>query len=332
MRYRHQQLQQQMQRRLDESKMRLDASESIFFERELASIDTRMFEVKFPILKGRYLVPRIDGVGETDDTYLYRQYESFGKADFVAPGATDLPKVQTKGEEFSARIKPIAASYGYDLMEIRRAAAVGRPLNDMLARAAMRAHEEKIDALIAFGSAADGMKGFANHASVDKDTFVPGAKAAGGTTWLDAGAPNATAAEMVLDVNAFVALLWGRLKEAEGLGGKLTIVIPAAEFAYLATAPMGDNADKTAYKYLVDNNPFIAEIVPWHKLDGAGDGGLNRMIAYVKDPMVLGSLIPMEYSPQPYQQKGLYFEVPTLTSCGGTVFRYPICAMYGDGI
>lgn len=311
---------------------RLDSNETLFFRRELESIDTRSYDVKFPLLKGRTLVPKVSDVSEVDNEYTYRQMKTTGKAKIIADSVDDLPSVGVEGREFTSRIKIIGAKYGYNLFEIKAAAAKGKPLSDLLARAARRAIEEQIDDLIAFGSAEHAMSGFLNSTAVDKDTFVPSTKAATGTTWLDSGAPNATAAEMVGDVNALVAQLWNQLKEAEGIGGKVTVAIPAAEYAYLAAQAMGDNADKTALRFLTENNPFLEEIIPWHKLAGAGDSELNRMVAFIRDPQVLGALIPMEYSPQPAQQIGLKFDVPVVARCGGTVIRYPMAIIYGDGI
>lgn len=310
---------------------RLDAAENLFFQRELEAIDSRVYDTKFPLLKGKTLVPKVSDVGETDNEYTYRQYTTSGSAKIIANMADDLPSVNAKGEEFTSRIKPLGAKYSYDIFEIKAAAAKGKPLSDLLAMAARRAIEEEIDDLIALGSTKHAMAGFINNSAVDSTTYVVGAKT-GADTWLDAGAPHATGAEMVADVNKLVAQVWNQLKQAQGLGSKLMVVLPAEEYAYLAATPMGDNADKTALNFLLSNNPFLEGIEPWHKLDGAGLGGANRMICYMRDPQVLGCLVPMEYSPQGPQLNGLRYEVPVVARCGGTVIRYPIAMAYGDGI
>lgn len=311
---------------------RLDASESIFFNRELESIDSRIYNVEFQLLKGRLLLPKVSDVGESDREYTYRQYETFGKAKIIANSADDLPVGDVTGREFTARIKPLGMKYCYDLFEIRAAAAKGKPLDELKARSVRRGVEELIDDLLATGDSLHGMTGMINHASVDSTTFVASTKNAGGTTWLSSGAPNATGPEVVADVNRLVNQVWAALKEAQALGGKLTVVLPAPEYAYAASLPMGDNADRTALKYLRENNEFIEAIVPWHKLTAAGLSTANRMVCYRKDPMVLGALIPMEFSPQAPQQKGLVFERNCVASCGGAIVRYPIAMAYGDGI
>lgn len=312
---------------------RLDASESIFFSRELEAIDSRLYNIEFQLLKARQLVPKVNDVGEHQREYTYRQYETFGRAKIIANAADDLPVVEVTGAEFTSRIKPLGLKAVWNLFDIRAAMATGKPLDQMQSQGARVGIETEIDSLLTFGSTLHDMKGFVNHSAVDASTFVATTKAAGGTGWLTAGgAPNATGKEMVADVNALVNQVWAALKENPALGGKLTVVLPAPEYAYLASTPMGDNADKTALKFLLDNNQFIESIQPWHSLSGQGAGTTGRMICYRKDPMVLGAVIPMDFSPQPVQQRGLIFERQYVASCGGVVIRYPVAMAYGDGI
>ncbi len=302
---------------------RLDASESVFFNREMEAIDSRFYNTVFQMLKGRSFLPRIADVGEYDRTYTYRQFTTSGKAAVISNPADDLPRVNATGNEFTSRIKPLGISYGYDLFEIRAAAAGGKPLDQLLIDGARQGMEETIDDLLAFGSTLHGFEGFANHSAIDESTYSPV-----NGTWV---ASSRTGAQMVADVNKLVSQVWNALKEAAALAGPLNIVLPAPEYAYLVNTPMGDNADKSAYDYLV-KSPFIAGIEPWHKLTGAGDSATNRMIAYRKDPLVLGALIPQEFTPQPFQQRGLLFSRDVTASCGGAVVRYPVACAYGDGI
>lgn len=308
---------------------RLDASESLFFERQLESIDARQYNVKFPLLKGRNLIPKVSNVGTWDTTYTYHQYEGLGKAKIIAPGATDLPRVDALGREFKSSIKDLGAEYGYTIGEIRAAMAKNVPLDELKARAARRAIEELIDDLLAVGDETYDIKGFINQSGVDK-TFTPSTKAAGGTTWMNGGAPNATALEVVDDVGRFVNERFAALQEAEDMPQKFVVVLPAAEYAYAAIVRT-TQGDHTALE-LILKNPLIEDVVPWHKLSGAGAGGTNRMICYARDPIVLGAVIALEYFPQAVQQKGLNFTVPVTARCGGTVIRYPVAVAYGDGI
>jgi hypothetical protein len=55
-------------------------------------------------------------------------------------------------------------------------------------------------------------------------------------------------------------------------------------------------------------------------------------VAFIRDPQVVGAVIPLEYSPQPAQQIGLKYDVPVVARCGGAIIRYPVGVVYGDGI
>lgn len=313
---------------------RLDAAESIFFARQLESIDDRVYEIVFPLLKGRTLVPAVTNVGEWDREYTYRIFERTGKAVIVGDKATDLPRVNVTGTETTARIKDVASEFSYSIPEIRAAMAKGVPLDDLDARAARRAIEEKMDDLIAFGAAADplavGMTGFANFSSIDRTTFVASTKDTGGdTAWSTVGADPLL---IVRDINAIVAQVWSGLKQAEGLPDRITLVVPAAQYALIASTPVSTLATKSILSYCLENNPLLEAVVPWHKLTGAGYSNKDRMVAFVRDPMVLGSLVPLDFMRQPEQQRQLNFDIPCLARCGGTVWRYPVAAAYGDGI
>ena len=313
----------------------LDAAESIFFQRQLESIDPRVYEVQFAGLKARQLLPSVDGVSEVDNVYTYRMYKTTGEAKIIADDADDLPDVNAFGEEKSSLIKTVGDKFQYGLQEIRAAAAKNAPLSTMGMVAARRAIEEKIDSMLAFG--VDGTLGFINSSTavggpVNSTTFVVSPKS-GVDTWLDSGAAHATGAEMVNDCNALIAETWAALKAAPGLGGPLTLVLPTPEYAYMANTPMGTgDGGLTALKFLLNNNPFLAGVEFWDKLSGAGLSTANRMICYLKDPMVLGAVVPMEFQPQAPQLTGLRYQIPCIARCGGTVFRYPVACRYGDGI
>ena len=73
-------------------------------------------------------------------------------------------------------------------------------------------------------------------------------------------------------------------------------------------------------------------VEPWHRLEGAGAGGLNRMIGFRADPEVLGYILPREFTQEPPQSKNLEVMVPCRSRCGGTVVRYPLALTYVDGL
>jgi hypothetical protein len=298
---------------------RLDASESIFFEKELRRLDPLAYNVLLEGLKGRALIPKAVNLSPTDETYVYRQFETYGKARIIAPGSKDWPMVEVQGREFTARVKPNGIAFSYSLDEIRKAAEVGRPLDETKATGARRAHEELIDNQLAFGDVDNGMTGFVNHPSVPTFTFP------------NAGAWNTlTGPQIAKNINALINDIWTKMKEAEGMQTSVTVAMPLEQYALIDTLEMdAASPNMTVLKY-VRQNERLASVVPWSKLDGAGAASADRVIGYVRDNRVCSALIGEEFTRHAPQQIMLDFVVPTTTRSGGTVIRYPIAMRYAD--
>ncbi len=308
--------------------IRLDAGESMFFTRQQEHIEQRLYETRFPDNKGRSFVPTIAGVPDSAPVYTWRKFTKVGKAKTVRDGAGDLPRADAYGEESSQQINAIGASYGWNLFEIKEAARVNTPLQQMKADAARLAIETKIDEVIANGETFDGTnywcRGLLNQASTT--TFTPVTKSKGGLTWA-----NATADEMVADVGGTVQALISALKGIAPYD-RFNFIVPLEQYQLAAHKRMGDGSDMTVLKYIQTNLPGVASFDSWYRCDQAGAGGLDRMVAYVKDVQVIGSLIPMEFTVLPYQQRGMNFEVDTVARIGGCVSPMPVAICYTDGI
>jgi hypothetical protein len=130
-----------------------------------------------------------------------------------------------------------------------------------------------------------------------------------------------------------VSLLSGQLKQAEGLSESgFTIAMPLTHYSLIGSLPASTLVTRSVLDYLL-TNPQIKAIVPWTKLTGAKhSGGGDRIVAYVRDPMVLGALVPMNFNRLPPQYDGLEVKVPCWSRCGGTVIRYPVAMLYCDGV
>jgi len=131
---------------------RLDAAESIFFERELTKVKAKSFDIKYPKLKlaSGLLVPISNDAGEGAENIAYQQFDQFGISKIISNYADDLPVVDVNGTEFISKIKDHGAAYIYSNREIKAARFAGKPLIQKKANAAMRAIMEKNDS-IGFG-------------------------------------------------------------------------------------------------------------------------------------------------------------------------------------
>lgn len=319
---------------------RLDANETVFFSRQLESIDPTEYFVLFAGLLGRRYIPLIDGVAPWANVYTYRMFEIVGQAKVGAPNAhaKDHPSVQVIAREYSRTVKEIPVVYGWTVREIQQAAATGTPLDRLTVQAAMSAVARKVDQMLAFGEEGTDITGLANHPSVEATNIVtPVAKTGGGTAWSGA---TVKASEIIADVNKLVSTTRARLKQASAMPGgdgmpafqRYTVLLPTTNYALIASTPRSDNSDTTILKYLLQNNPWIESIEEWSELDTADPSGGGRAVAYPRDPMALGALIPQEFESRPPQEEGHDIVIPALGTCGGTVIRYPVAVSYMDDI
>lgn len=309
------------------SHLRLDASESVFFERQLEAIDTRIYEYKFEGLKARQLLPTVQGIADWQNVYTYRMSNQYGSAKPISDWAKDLPRADVEGSEVSQLIKHFGASYGWNYYELKRALATNTDLDGRKGRSARMAIDTALDTVLALGDASLGLKGLLNLSSTTTYT-LPNKGTSGSKAWGTLAAPVATAAEVANDLRGFASNLYTTCKEVfDGF----TIVLPVDKYEYAAAMRFPFTGD-TALDFALKSD-HIKEIVPWSKCTLAGSGGsVDRMVAYPKDEIVLGAIVPEEFTIHPVERKGLSFEVPCTASCGGVIVRYSVAVSYADGL
>ncbi len=306
--------------------VRLDASESVWFKRQLEAVDKQQYDVVFPENKARVLIPTQQGIPDWARVYTWRMYNKVGKARIIANKADDIPRSDATGAEDSKVIKPVASSYGWDIFEIKAAAATGVPLDAMRAAACRHSVETEVDGILALGSVEHNLEGLLSLSGTQTET--PCAKSGGGTTWV-----LGTAKEIQTDVRAAINKI---INANKGAGGpqfrRFVIAIPEIQFGHIAQEQFSSASDTTILRWLLDNNPFIEDIVPWHLCSGAGGGATDRMVVYPRNPIVLAGIVPMEFATQEPEKRGLEYVIDGIATCGGIVCRYPFTVCYVDGI
>ncbi len=309
---------------------RLDAAQNVFFARDLESIDPREYLSMIPGRLARRYIPALEGVPAYANVYTYRMFTMKGRTKAGSKHGNDSPRVSLTGEETPRKIIQLENHYSWTTREIEQAAATGAPLDRLTVLAAMSATEQKIDQMLAVGDAAHGITGLLNDSAVEDDILSPTTKT-GGPTWLTAGN---TGDQVLADLNKITLSLVDQLKQTDAPGfQKFTILVPTAQYAYLATTPRATVSDTTLLQFALRNNPWVEAIEPWAACDARGAGGSSdRMVAYARNPMCLGALVPEEFRAHAPQERGLEVYVPTTASCGGTVIRYPVGVKYMDGI
>jgi len=303
-----------------------DAEQGAFFARELEYIKARTYDVQYAELKARMLFPVSNDGGKGVDTITYRTYDQVGTAKIINAYADDLPRADVAGKETTIPVRSVGSSYGYNLDEIQSAQLVGRPLDQRRANAARRAVEQVVNDVAFFGSDADGLPGFFSNPNIPTGSVVnPGS----GTEWV-----NKTPDQIIFDINAVLGDVWEGTAMIESAN---KIMIPPAQWNYIASTPRASNSDTTIASFVGDASPFLgsaADIVPVNECSTQFNAVITNdvMVAYTMSPDKLQLEIPVEMEWMPVQQKNLEFVVPGRLRLGGLNVYYPLSAAFREGI
>jgi hypothetical protein len=300
----------------------LDAAQQIFLARQLESIDQTNYSELIPGALGRRYIPLVSNVAAWANVYTYSMWKKVGRAKVVSRNADDLPRVQLTRTEASRSIKEIGNSYGWSVGEIQRAAGTNTPLATEMVMAAQAATEREIDDLLAVGSSAHNIEGLLNLSDVTDTSPTTGSWTA------------ATDGDLMIgDLNKLVLDIVNGLKQTDAPGfNRFVILLPVDKYGLLATTRL-DSTETTALQFLLRTSPWIDAVEPWYQCSGVGAGSTDRAVAFPRNPVALGALIPKEFgNATAPQERGLDVIVPTLASCGGVVARYPVAIRYMDGI
>ena len=303
-----------------------DASESIWFARQLEYIRPGLIDVLYPQLNGRSLVPIESSMGPGASQWTYRFFDKVGQAALVDDYAMDPPRADVKGEEASQTIKPYGVMYGYNFQELKAGMMAQLPLDVRKAMAARYAMERKIDEIIFYGDTAGGLKGLLTLTGTTAWTVANGAK--GTKLWTDK-----TPDEIVRDMHDFANNV---VSTSFGVYQPTTLVLPLRAHQIASTTRMGDGSNETVLSFFQKTSPYIQEIIPSYRLNysqRANWGGTSaRMMCFEKTPVRLVFLLPVEFEQLPPQQEGYEYKTLCHARIGGVVPLHPACISYGDGI
>lgn len=304
------------------SGQRFDAAESAFIANQLEQIRSKTYDIKYPNLLGRSLVPVNNEISDGAEVVTYQQFDTTGIAVIISDYADDLPRSDVLAKTFSMSPKDVGTSYAYNYREMKHAAFAGVALDAKKASAARKAVELKIDQMARFGDTATGLLGLLNQPNTTLFTVPNGAS--GFPQW-----STKTPDEIIADINGCINGIVSSTKEVEIPD---TLLLPIEQYTFITTTPRSSTADTTIAGFVLANNPYLKRIVPWYALDGAGAAGTDRMVAYRNDPDALELIIPQEFEQLPPEARGLETVTNCLARCGGVVVYYPLSISYGDGI
>lgn len=308
--------------------VRLDAKFTAALDQQLEYVRAQTYDIKYPQLKARKLIPVDTSVDSGAESVAYYQWDDYGMAEIIANFADDLSMVDTLAEKFTSPVHSMGKGYQYSIQDLRRAAMAGNQLDTRRARACRRAVERKIDDVAATGEAKGKLKGMINHPNV---TILTAANDGTATEWVTGRATPKSAALIKKDMHDAITHVWTTTKQVHTPN---TIVLPTTEYGHISQAPVGtDNNQMTILESFLKNNPNVDMVDFWYKLDTADAAGTGpRMMVYERSPEVLELVIPQDFEQLPPQARNLAFVVPTHARIGGVVLYYPLAMVYMDGV
>jgi len=257
-----------------------------------------------------------------------------GKA-WIGKNTTQITGVSVDIAKKVFPLRPWAAEIAFDILELESAAKAGRPIDQQKLEALQLKHQMDIDEQVYMGDIPNGDTGLVNNSLVTQVGNLPnGALGAPGWT-------QKTASEILADFNFALTTVW---QNSAWAVIPSRILIPPAQFGYIATQLVSIAGSVSILKYVQENNLLTTsgrgkiDIYPVKWAIGAGVGGtigttgtVDRMIVYTKErqyiryPMTLLQRTPVQYD-------GLYHKTTYYCRLGVVETVYPQTVGYFDGL
>lgn len=314
--------------------LRFDSAEdaAVFFARELDYIKSKTYDRLYPEFTALQLFPVTHEVNEGAETVTYYSYDKTGMAKIISNYATDLPRVDVKGEPTTVPVKSIGDSYGYSVQEMRASRMAGKSLDVRKAETA-RYQIDRLTNIIAWaGDKKAKLPGVLDENN-DIPIFTVQANGSGKTTWAEKEAD-----EVLADAGAILQQVNKLTMNVEHPDH---LALPSDTYIALATKRI-PTTNTTVLKFLQANLPGIQEIVSCAELNSnavdtnpyaqEGEGGKGVALFYTKDEEKLAIEIPMPFYQHPLQYEKLETIVPCESRVVGAMIYYPLSAIIAVGV
>lgn len=313
---------------LQSQSVRLSDDDSVFFQRQLEFIEAQTYDVLYPELEAReaFGVDTSGGAGVTSLTY--RSFNHVGKAKVINARATDLPKPNISGKEYTIAVKSVGVAYDYDIDEVASAALTNLPLETRKAMAATRGYEQYVNSAAWYGDKDNGFVGLFQNDEITRATVAAGA--AGSTEW-EKKTPVEIQKDLASAVTAMYATTLKIMRPEE-------IWLPVMKHQYIMNTPRSDMSDTTILDFFVRNNEFInsrEKVKAYNALAGQGTGGAECFVVVCRTARGMKTFRlrePLALTWQPVQLHGLVYEIPGRGRFAGFQVMYPAAISINSGI
>ncbi|AVH41824.1 DUF2184 domain-containing protein [Agrobacterium tumefaciens] len=295
------------------------------------NIETKIYQRRYPTFNYGATVPVVTEGNAWAIGTTFFSVDTAGEAKFLSGSGTDMPFNTAVKDQASTDFAMIGSGWEWTIEEVNQAALYGIDLNGTKATSAADKVERLLNSVAMIGSTEKNWTGFANSPAVSRITVA--ADGTGASTFWS----TKTVDQILRDVNALISSVRANTLEIEWID---SLRLPPAAFRDIATRRLGaGDGYITALEYLRKNNVYTAEtnqpldIQPLRELAKASQNGGGRMVVYRKDEEVVRFHLPMPRRVlQPRQKSIMGFETGIIARTGGTEWRLPGAAAYGDEI
>lgn len=318
--------------------------EGVFFQRQLEYIQAQSYDVLYPDLMGRKCFALNTEGGEGINQITYRSYDKRGETAIIAGKATDLPRGDISGKEYTIDVRTLGNAFGYSRQELASARLTGLPLEARKAEATKRSYEEKVNKLIWFGDSANKLHGLfggpagAPALTISKTSVAAAVGGGNSKVW----GVNKTPDEVIADLTSACVKMYTDTKK---LFRPNKVLISVAKKQYLMNTPRSLQSDVSIMNWFIANNDFIKskdDFIDVNELAGIYDaaGGDfsptgvkgEGFTIYADSADNARVREPFPYMHLPVQYKGLEFEINCYGRFGGLEMIRPAAFQHFYGI
>lgn len=313
------------------TQLRFDSVESAtaFFARELDQVKAKTYDKLYPELSALAYFPITSEVNEGAETTTYYSYDITGMAAIINNYATDLPRVDVKGESHTAHIKSIGDSYGYNVQEMRASRMAGKSLDARKGAAARRASDYMVNKIAFAGDAKNNLVGIFSEGT-DIPLYTLSEVTIDGKKYTDWD--HKTADQILEDINGmqkFVDKITMSIEKPD------TLALPAYVYMDLATRRIPDT-ETTVLSFVKEHAPYLKNFESMAELqDTATDintSGKNVAFMYTKDAEKFSLEMPLPFYQYPLQVQKLETEIPCEARTAGLIIYYPLSMLLAYGV
>jgi hypothetical protein len=299
-------------------------SEAVFIARQLEMIRKGLYEIRYPELKARRLVPHDFNFSPGMQEYTARSIDVAGEPAVSKDQPDDVPTVELKVGSATMSMFNLVLAYSYSDQDAENAMFAGMPLATMKAKAVRDQMARRLDNIAFVGeSTMSGVTGLLN--SSGTTTYSTPATGAGASKLWD----NKDSDQILLDLNGAGDQIITDTKEVEEPD---TWLLPLTAHRLIANKRVGDGTSATILRYFLDNRDTPVTVEKTAKSETLGGSSTRRMCVYKNDPSKLQMIVPVEFRQKQPEIRGFKVVVNCMMRTGGVALWLPKSVCYADGI